>query len=77
MSHAKQMSPNVIECPTCRSEIGEEDACIAASKKPNHFRVTCKLCKHKWEPHHRDFYRRGGEKPTMRNPFRPLRIPLP
>jgi hypothetical protein len=73
---ADPKSPNVVRCPNCNKEAGEEECAFIANKTAgeNYFDVTHKKCGGKFTIHHREFYRRGGQPPEPKNPFHPVKI---
>lgn len=65
-------SPNVINCPHCHKDIGEEETDFKPADKENEFILTCKLCNHTWQAHARHFRKRND---PPQNPFSPIHIP--
>lgn len=71
MSTQPGNSRNLIDCPKCKAQLGENNADFAESKSGYpYFDVSCKPCGHKWQAHHRDWY----AVPGSRNPFVPAKI---
>lgn len=71
-------SRNVITCPGCGKDVGNEECDFEQVKTPHgdyvqEFDLTCKLCGHKWRAPLRAFRERGAPPP---NPFLPLHVPL-
>lgn len=64
---------NVIDCPHCKQVLSEYSAEFAPAKKPNTFKLTCRLCGHKWTAHHASF-RRERSATEHPNPFDPINI---